>query len=198
LKQNASECKVDLATIGVSEMGPRLLNTIRSTEFKGLGGYFRLVKGQLEASAFEIFNVIGNTERIIGYWNPKTKRLSREVDDNSMTSEIDAYSISKEKLKQPIWPGDTTSQPKKLRIGVPSRFGFSEFTKVEWHSDHNDKPKISGFSIDLFLAVLDMLPFPLPYEFVPYVNQNRQSAGTYDDLLYQIKLKVIQFLVYYT
>ena len=76
LKQNASECKVDLATIGVSEMGPRLLNTIRSTEFKGLGGYFRLVKGQLEASAFEIFNVIGNNERIIGYWNPKTKLLA--------------------------------------------------------------------------------------------------------------------------
>ena len=198
LKQNASECKVDFATIGVSEMGPRLLNTIRSTEFKGLGGYFRLVKGQLEASAFEIFNVIGNTERIIGYWNPKTKRLSREADDNSMLSEIDAYPISKEKLKQPIWPGDTTNQPKKLRIGVPSTFGFSEFTKVEWHPDHNDKPKISGFSIDLFLAVLDMLPFPLPHEFVPYVNQNRQSAGTYDDLLYQIKLKVIHFLVYNT
>uniref|UniRef100_A0A2N9IMB7 Glutamate receptor n=1 Tax=Fagus sylvatica TaxID=28930 RepID=A0A2N9IMB7_FAGSY len=206
LKQNASVSKVDLAAIGVSEMGPRLLNTIRSTEFKGLGGYFRLVKGQLEgyfrlvkgqleASTFEIFNVIGKTERIIGYWNPKTKRLSREVDDNSMTSEIDAYSISKEKLKQPIWPGDTTNQPKKLRIGVPSRFGFSEFTKVEWRSDHNDKPKISGFSIDLFLAVLDMLPFPLPYEFVPYVNQNRQSAGTYDDLLYQIKLKKFDAVV---
>jgi ionotropic glutamate receptor len=95
-------------------------------------------------------------------------------------------------------PETQQASRKKLRIGVPSRFGFSEFTKVEWRSDHNDKPKISGFSIDLFLAVLDMLPFPLPYEFVPYVNQNRQSAGTYDDLLYQIKLKVIQFLVYYT
>ena len=195
LKQNVSESKVDLAAIGVSEMGPRLLNTIRSTEFKGLGGYFRLVKGQLEASAFEIFNVIGNTERIIGYWNPKKERLSREADDNNTTG-ICAYSISKEILKQPIWPGDTTNQPKKLRIGVPSFFGFNEFLKVEWHPNQNDKPKISGFSIDLFLAVLDMLPFPLPYEFVPYVNQNRQSAGTYDELLYQIKLKVINFLAY--
>ncbi|GMY35461.1 glutamate receptor 2.8-like [Fagus crenata] len=183
LKQNASESKVDLAAIGVSEMGPRLLNTIRSTEFKGLGGYFRLVKGQLEASAFEIFNVIGNTERIIGYWNPKKERLSQEADDNS-TTEIGAYSIS-----QPIWPGGITDQPKKLRIGVPSFFGFNEFLKVEWHPDQNDKPKISGISIDLFHAVLDMLPFPLPHEFVPYVNQHRQSAGTYDELLQQIKHK---------
>jgi ionotropic glutamate receptor len=195
LKQNVSESKVDLATIGVSEMGPRLLNTIRSTEFKGLGGYFRLVKGQLEASAFEIFNVRGKTEMIIGYWNPKTEQLSREAHDNN-TTKIDAHSISKEILQQPIWPGDTRNQPKKLRIGVPSSFGFNEFLKIEWHPDHNDKPKISGFSIDLFLAVLDILPFPLPHEFVPYVNQNRQSAGTYDELLYQIKLKVINFLAY--
>ena len=65
-KLNASESKVDLAAIGVSEMGPKLLDTIRSTEFKGLGGYYRLVKGQLEASTFEIFNVIGKIERIIG------------------------------------------------------------------------------------------------------------------------------------
>uniref|UniRef100_A0A2N9HB35 Ionotropic glutamate receptor C-terminal domain-containing protein n=1 Tax=Fagus sylvatica TaxID=28930 RepID=A0A2N9HB35_FAGSY len=130
----------------------------------------------------------GNTERIIGYWNPKKERLSREADDNT-TTEIGAYSISKEILKQPIWPGDITNQPKKLRIGVPSFFGFNEFLKVEWHPDQNDKPKISGFSIDLFHAVLDMLPFPLPHEFMPYVNQHRQSAGTYDELLYQIKLK---------
>ena len=82
-----------------------------------------------------------------------------------------------------------------LRIGVPSSFGFNEFLKIEWHPGHKE-PKISGFSIDLFLAVLDILPFPLPYEFVPYVNQNRQSAGTYDELLYQIKLKVINFLAY--
>ena len=155
---------------------------------------FRSVKGQLEASAFEIFNVIGNTERVIGYWNPKKERLSREADDNNTTG-ICAYSISKEILKQPIWPGDTTNQPKKLRIGVPSFFGFNEFLKVEWHPNQNDKPKISGISIDLFHAVLDMLPFPLPHEFVPYVNQHRQSAGTYDELLYQIKLKVINFFL---
>ena len=150
----------------------------------------------MEALAFEIFNVIGNTKRIIGYWNPKKERLSREVDDNS-TTEIGAYSISKEILKQPIWPGDITNQPKKLRIGVPSFFGFNEFLKVEWHPNQNDKPKISGFSIDLFHAVLDMLPFPLPHEFVPYVNQHRQSAGTYDELLYQITLKVINFFFFF-
>ena len=192
-KQNAGETKVDHAAIVVSEIGPRLLNKIASTRFQGLSGYFDLVKGQLKASTFEIFNEIGRMERIIGYWNPK-KGLSREIDD---ISEI-AYSISKNKLKAPIWPGDTINQPKKLRIGVPIRDAFNEFIKVEWSPcSDKDKPKISGFSIDVFLAVMDILPFPLPHEFVPYVNKSRQSAGTYDELLFQIKLKVI-FLVYNT
>ena len=185
LKQNASESKVDLAAIGVSEIGPMLLKKIASTRFQGLCGYFNLVKGQMKASTFEIFNVIERRERIIGYWNPK-KGLSQEIDD---ISEI-AYSISKDKLKPPIWPGDTTNQPKKLRIGIPIGDGFNEFIKVQWYP-HNGKPKISGFSIDVFLAALDILPFPLPHEFVPYVNKSRQSAGTYDELLFQIKLKVI-------
>ena len=79
------------------------------------------------------------------------KGLSREIDD---ISEI-AYSISKNKLKAPIWPEDTINQPKKLRIGVPVRDAFNEFIKVEWcpRSD-KDKPKIYGFSIDVFLAML--------------------------------------------
>ncbi|KAL4654546.1 hypothetical protein ACB092_01G387100 [Castanea dentata] len=191
LKQNARESKVDLAAIGVSEIGLRLLNTIASTRFQGLSGKFYLVKGQLKASTFEIFNVIGQTKRIIGYWNTK-KGLSKEVDDIYTI----AYSVSKDNLKQPskdnlkqpVWPGDTTNQPKKLRIGVPARDGFNEFIKVEW-CPRTNKPKVSGFSIDVFRAVLHMLPFPLPHEFVPYVTKNGQSAGTYDELLYQIKLK---------
>ncbi|XP_041018053.1 glutamate receptor 2.3-like [Juglans microcarpa x Juglans regia] len=193
LKQNnASKCKVDLAALGISEMGPRLLNAILTTRFQGLSGDFHLVKGQLEASAFEIFNIIGKTERIIGYWTPK-KGLSRELDDTHH-GEV-AYSISKDKLKQPIWPGDTTDQPKRLRIGVPIRDGFNQFVKVEWHP-HTGKPKISGFSIELFLAVMDLLPFCLGHEFVPYVNENgRTSAGTYDDLLYQLKLKKFDAVV---
>nr|POF09066.1 glutamate receptor 2.2 [Quercus suber] len=189
LKQNASESKVDLAAIGVSEIGLRLLNTIASTRFQGLSGDFYLVKGQLKASTFEIFNVIGQTQRIIGYWNTK-KGLSKEVDDICTI----AYSIPKDNLKQPVWPGDTTNQPKKLRIGVPARDGFNEFIKVKW-CPRTNKPNISGFSIDVFLAVLDMLPFPLPHEFVPYVTKNGQSAGTYDELLYQIKLKKLDAVV---
>ena len=181
-KQNASNSNVDLAALHISEMGARLCNTILNTKFQGLSGNFHLVKGQLEPSAFELFNVIGNTERMIGYWN---RHIGFSQNLNH-TGEKE-YSTSKDKLKQPIWPGYTTEQPAKLRIGVPIRKGFEEFLKVEWHAD---KPIISGFSSDVFLAVQHALPFPLPHEFIPYMNKDRQSNGTYDELLYQIKIQV--------
>uniref|UniRef100_A0A7N2L2D2 Glutamate receptor n=1 Tax=Quercus lobata TaxID=97700 RepID=A0A7N2L2D2_QUELO len=181
LKQNASNSNVDLAALDILEIGRKLHNTILTTKFQGLSVNFHLVKGQLEPSAFELFNVIGRTERIIGSWTGN-RGFSLDLND---TSE-EAYSTSKDKLKQPIWPGCTTDQPAKLRIGVPIRNGFEEFLKVEWHSSTDDKPSISGFVIDVFHAVQDALPFPLSHEFIPYVNKHRQSNG-YDELLYQIK-----------
>ncbi|KAJ4709395.1 Glutamate receptor [Melia azedarach] len=57
LKPNTSKSRVDLAALGTFEMGPKLLNTLLNTTFDGLGGNFQLVNGQLESSAFEIFNV---------------------------------------------------------------------------------------------------------------------------------------------
>jgi ionotropic glutamate receptor len=186
LKQNASQSNVDLAALGISEMGPKLLDTIQITKFQGLSGNFHLVKGQLEPSiAFEIINIIGKSERVIGYWTLQ-RRLSKELNN---TGEV-ARPILKDKLlKQPIWPGDTIDQPTKLRIGVPVRQGFLEFLKVEWPPSTN-KPRISGFSHDVFCDVLAALPFPLPYEFVPFMNKDRNSSGTYNELLYQIKLQV--------
>lgn len=188
IKQNASQNNVDLAALGISEMGPVLRNAILATKFQGLSGKFHLVKGQLKPSTFEIFNVVGYTERIIGYWT-RQRGLSRELDDSSEL----AHSTLKDKLKQPIWPGDTTDQPKKLRIGVPKKKGFDEFLKVEWTGDNSFS--VSGFSYDVFLAVRHVLPFPLLYEFVPFVNQDRESNGTYDQLLEQIKLQVLNLFL---
>jgi ionotropic glutamate receptor len=75
------------------------------------------------------------------------------------------------------------------------RRGFVEFLKVEWHP-RIDKPTISGFSHDVFLVVLDALPFHLHYEFVPFMNKDRNNAGTYNELLYQIKLQVCFYFLF--
>ena len=53
LKQNASQSKVDLAAIGVFEIGLGLLNTTASTRFQGLSGDFYVVKGQCKRQNFK-------------------------------------------------------------------------------------------------------------------------------------------------
>ena len=182
VKPNTSESTVDIAALGKSETGQRLLSSILSTRFQGLSGDFHLAGGERVPSAFEILNLNGKA-RVIGYWTPE-RGLSRNLYANGKI----AYSTSKNKLKEPLWPGDTTQQPKRLRIGVPKKTGFEELIKVEWNPE--DKPNVSGFTPDVFFSVVEALPFPLQYEFIPFVNKNKQSAGTYDDLLCQIKLKV--------
>ncbi|KAK9931934.1 hypothetical protein M0R45_019188 [Rubus argutus] len=167
---NVTTSRVNVASLGAVDMGKNLLEAILDSKFESPSGYFQLIKGQLEPSTFEIFNVIGEKERIIGYWNKK-KGLSQMLNGA-------AKSDVKSKLKQPIWPGDTTNQPptKKLRIGVPLKQGFYEFLKVEKNGN------ISGFSAEIFFASVAQLPFPIMYEFIP-------NEGTYDDLLYQIHLQ---------
>ncbi|PNX70655.1 glutamate receptor-like protein, partial [Trifolium pratense] len=76
------------------------------------------------------------------------------------------YSSSKDDLGSIIWPGDVYSIPKgceiptigkKLKIGVPVESG----------------------------AVVDILPYDLPYEFVRYYAKldGDEMAGTYDELI---------------
>lgn len=105
-----------------------------------------------------------------------------------------------EDLEPVLWPGRTSKQPRgwvipplkdmKMKIGVPVKVGFREFFKIEW-DPRTGIPTYSGFVYDIFRAVLEELEFYLPYEFVPFMNASGQCAGTYDEMLYQIKLQVL-------
>ncbi|KAL7166120.1 hypothetical protein ACSBR2_036907 [Camellia fascicularis] len=53
----------DLETFGVSQNGPKLLQAVLNTTFRGLNGDFHIVYGQLQSSAYQIINVIGNGGR---------------------------------------------------------------------------------------------------------------------------------------
>ncbi|XP_042477617.1 glutamate receptor 2.2-like [Macadamia integrifolia] len=99
----------DLSRIGYSPIGPRLLQTILSTRFKGLSGDFQLVKGQLKSYAFQIFNVIGEGERVIGYWTT-TVGISKKLDTANKLRSNSTNMMSN--LKAVVWPGDSTTKPK--------------------------------------------------------------------------------------
>ncbi|GFS44650.1 glutamate receptor 2.6 [Actinidia rufa] len=189
-KANSSENSTDLETVGVAQNGLKLLQTLLNTSFSGLSGDFHIIDGQLQSSAYQIMNVIG-TGRGIGFWTMKNG-IVREL--NATTTKA-TYSTYKANLRSIIWPGDTMSPPKgwviptngkKLKIGVP-RDGFSEFVKVTPNMDTNTT-KVTGYCIDVFDAIMETLPYAVPYEYVPFETPDGKPAGTYDDLVYQVFL----------
>lgn len=60
----------DMKNLSSSDAGPVLLKEILRTRFKGSGGEFNLVNGQLQMSTFNILHVIGKGEKPIVYWAP--------------------------------------------------------------------------------------------------------------------------------
>ncbi|KAF7830388.1 glutamate receptor 2.7-like [Senna tora] len=180
---NASANLTDLESFGVSNNGEKLREALSNTRFRGLSGEFSVVHGQLQASTFEIINVNGNGERRVGVWTQK----------NGLTKNL-RLTNRRNILGPIIWPGDTSSVPKgwenptngkKMKIGVPVRTGFSEFVKVS-HDLSTNTTQVTGFSIDVFKAVLEVLPYALPYEFIPFAKPNGESAGNYNELVSQV------------
>ena len=183
----------DLATLGVSLNGPKLHQTLLDTRFIGLAGDFNLQNGQLQSSTFQIFNVNGNGERGVAFWTPENG-LAREL--NSTNTSM--YSTLRRNLGPVIWPGDSSFVPKgwkiptnwkKLRVGVPAKDGFFEFVQVE-HDASTNTTNVQGYSIDIFKAVMKALPYNVDYEFIPFAKPNGESAGTYNDMVYQVYLGV--------
>ena len=192
-KTIAASNLTDLETIGVSQNGPKLRKALWATRFRGLVGEFSLDNGQLQSSPFEIINVNGNGERRIALWTPENGLIRKLNSSNKST-----YSTSKKNLGPIIWPGDSSSIPKgweiptngkKLRIGVPVKDDFSEFVKVT-HDPSTNKTQVTGFCIDVFNAVMGALPYYVSYEFIPFAKPNGDSAGTNNDLVYQVYLGV--------
>ncbi|KAL7187160.1 hypothetical protein ACSBR1_037264 [Camellia fascicularis] len=186
----------DLETFGVSQNGPKLLQAVLNTTFRGLNGDFHIVDGQLQSSAYQIINVIGNGGRGIGFWTAENGIVrDLNVKCTNSTSNANLGSI--------IWPGDTTSPPKgwmiptngkKLMIWVPVKEGFSEFVKVTPNPGTNTAT-VTGYCIDVFDAVMAALPYAVPYEYVPFGAPDGKSNWTYDDMVYQVYLGKLDVVV---
>ncbi|KAL2502318.1 Glutamate receptor 2.7 [Forsythia ovata] len=180
---NTSKNGTDNTNLKISAFGPRLLSKLSRTKFPGLSGEFQLINGQLKPSAFEIFNVFGTGEKTVGFWTIDTG-ISREL----ISTGEPTHSTSTKNLKSVMWPGDSFTRPKGwaipatgvLRVGVPEKLGFTEFVSVKLIDAATNRTNATGFSIDIFLAALDFLPFDINYEFYQYSN------SSYDGMLHNI------------
>ncbi|KAI3468398.1 hypothetical protein Pfo_025061 [Paulownia fortunei] len=191
-KTNISINSTDLEAFGVSITGPKFIQALSSTAFRGLAGNFLLVDGQLQSPPYQIVNVVGPGARVIGYWT-KESGIVKEL--NFRNANTNTYSTSRSNFGSIIWPGDKTSPPmgwviptngKKLRIGVPVKDGFTEFVRVTWNPDNSTQ--VEGHCIDVFDAVIAALPYGVPYEYIPFATADHKDAGTHNDLAYQVYL----------
>ncbi|KAL5973936.1 hypothetical protein ACLOJK_030595 [Asimina triloba] len=179
---------------GVSNMGgPELLQAISSTQFEGLSGEFRVKDGQLQASKFEIINVVGKGGKRIGYWTAASG-LTNKTGENSTPP-----TARREDLDPVLWPGKSNDAPRgwviptnngrRLKIGVPTDSGFSDILDVKKNSINGRKNVCSkayptGFVIDVFKAASKLLPYSIAYDFYPY-----KDGAPYDELVNEVYLQ---------
>ncbi|KAL6215323.1 hypothetical protein ACLB2K_014754 [Fragaria x ananassa] len=152
-----------LDRLEISQSGPKLVQELSSTRFIGLSGDFSLLDRQLQSSNFQVVNVNDNGERGIGYWTPQNG-LVRNLNSKNTSTFIDS-------LGPVIWPGATTSAPKGWQIPTGGKLKVLVPVKT-----------------DVFNAVIKSWPYSVPYEFHPFANPNGESAGSYNDLVYQVFL----------
>lgn len=191
-KSNISGKSTDLDNLGVSRNGPRLSEALSKTHFKGLAGDFRMVEGKLKSSTYEIINI--NHEKnitVVGYWTPENG-LTQTLDSTKMSSNTSVTNLSRI-----MWPGDDPksfsfpkgweipTNEKKLRIGIPVKSGVSKFVG-EIRDPVTGRKKRTGYSIDIFEAVIDALPYAVSYEYIQFADAKGVMAGSYEDLVKQV------------
>ncbi|CAE6006995.1 unnamed protein product [Arabidopsis arenosa] len=183
----------ELEALGLSQFGPKLLETLSKVQFRGLGGDFRFVNGQLQPSVFEIVNMIGTGEKTIGFWT-EGNGLVKQLDQQP--SSMSALSTWQDHLKQKIWPGEADSVPKgweiptngkKLHIGVPKKIGFTDLVKVT-RDPITNSTVVTGFCIDFFEVVIQAMPYDVSYEFIPFEKPDGKAAGSYNEMVHQVYL----------
>lgn len=159
------------SSMSIFNGGKMLLDNILQVNMTGVTGPIKFTSDRdLINPAYEVINVIGTGSRRIGYWSNHSG-LS-VVPPEALYKEPSNRSASSQHLYSAVWPGQTTQKPRgwvfpnngrHLRIGVPSQVIYPEFVAQGKGTD-----KFSGYCIDVFTAVLELLPYAVPYKLVPF------------------------------
>eukprot|EP00253_Pinus_taeda_P007137 PITA_07137 len=193
---NASGSKTELEKLKAFGGGPQLRKILLQTNFTGLTGPVKFDKnGDLLGSTFEIINIVGTGYRKVGYWANESG-LSVVPPEIRGSNSHTIRGVG-QKLYDVIWPGENKLVPRgwalpnngrHLVIGVPRKVGFQEFVKIIEGTN-----MMKGFCIDVFVAAVNLLPYAVPYTFVPFGNG--RSNPDYDELVQQVALKKFDAVV---
>ncbi|XP_077243558.1 glutamate receptor 3.7-like [Tasmannia lanceolata] len=163
--------ELPLGKLRVFDGGKLLLEKLQQTNFTGLTGPIQFDSDRnLVNSAYEVINVDRAMIRRIGYWSSYSG-LSVSFPE-ILSGNIERNISLNQQLNTATWPGGKVEKPRgwviadkerPLRIGVPKRASFVEFV-----TETNDTHLIKGYCIDVFNAARKLVPYEVPYEFVPF------------------------------
>ncbi|KAL7237253.1 hypothetical protein ACSBR2_003524 [Camellia fascicularis] len=178
---------LNLSALSIFDGGKQLLNNILQTNMTGLTGPigFNPDRSKIHPS-YDVINVIGTGFRQIGYWSNYSglSVVSPEV----LYTKPPNRSSSNQQLYSVVWPGDATTQPRgwvfpnngrQLRIGVPNRVSYQDFVSLVKGTD-----TVQGYCIDIFLAAIKLLPYGVPYKFIPFGDGHKNP--NYNELVNMI------------
>ncbi|WCJ37576.1 glutamate receptor 3.4 [Euphorbia peplus] len=172
-----------LESLQVFDGGQQYLETIQRTNFTGLSGQIQFdVDRNLVRPAYDVLNIGGGSHRV-GYWSNHSglSIITPEI----LYQKPPNTSISNQHLYSVIWPGESTNIPKgwvfpnngkPLRIAVPNRASYKDFV-----SKDKNPPGVRGYSIDVFEAAINLLPYPVPRTYILYGDG--QSNPMYSQLV---------------
>jgi len=182
------DSNLHLEAMRIFDGGQALLNNILQRSFMGLTGLLKFDSSRSRVHpAYDIINMVGNGYLEVGYWS-NYSGLSIKPPEILYNGPRNRSSADQQ-LRTIYWPGGTTVKPrgwvfpnsgKQLQIGVPIRVSFQDFVSRE--SGSNDT--FNGFSIDVFQAAVNLLPYPVPYQFVGFGDGTKNP--NYTDLVNMI------------
>ncbi|KAK8465169.1 hypothetical protein PHAVU_009G006500 [Phaseolus vulgaris] len=172
---------LNLDAMSIFDNGTLLLKNILQSDFVGLSGRMKFEPDRsLVHPAYDVLNVVGTGLRRVGYWSNYSglSIVSPEI----LYAKLPNRSSANQKLYSVIWPGETLSKPRgwvfpnngrQLRIGVPIRVSYREFL-----SPVKGTQMFNGFCVDVFTAALNLLPYAVPYRFVPFGDGHKNPSYT--------------------
>ncbi|XP_027360902.1 glutamate receptor 3.6-like isoform X2 [Abrus precatorius] len=170
-----------LDALKIFNEGNLLRRNIYAINMTGVSGPFKYTYDRnLVNPAYEIINVVGTGIRRIGYWS-NYSGLS-VIPPETLFSKPANISRANQKLLPVIWPGETDQKPRGwvfpnngrlLKIGVPKGVTYHEFVSQVKGTD-----MFEGFCIDVFLSAVNLLPYAVPYKFIPYGDGKNNPSIT--------------------
>jgi ionotropic glutamate receptor/U3 small nucleolar RNA-associated protein 19 len=172
---------LQLGAMTVFDEGRLLLERIRQVNFTGATGPVKFdTDGNLLWPAYDIVNIVGSGLRTIGYWSNYSGLSIASPETVYMKP---ANRIRENQTLRPvIWPGEIITRPRgwvfpnngnELRIGVPNRVSYHQFVSADKSTD-----TVRGFCIDVFVAAVNLLQYPVPYKFFPFGNGSENPSYT--------------------